>query len=207
MTISSRAATAGLLLCILILSGCAPRWAERDVVLDDVLPREAWNARPWLDGMTRHDITHITIHHTADRHNTARSLEDKLLALQTFSQSETTLWDGRTKPAWGDVPYHYFIDVHGQIAEARPIGYCGDTNTAYDPCGHALIVLEGNFEEEIPTPDQVASLMRMTRRLADRYDVGADRIGGHNDFAETLCPGKNLSALLPHLQRLVGDAR
>jgi hypothetical protein len=205
MRLSSRATVIGLFLGGLLLAGCAPRWAERDVILDDVIPREGWNARPWLEGMQRQDITHITIHHTADRHNPERSLEAKLLALQSFSQETTTLWDGRSKPVWADVPYHYFIDVHGQIAEARPIGYCGDSNTPYDPCGHALIVLEGNFEEEVPTPEQVASLMRMTRGLARHYGVDASRIGGHNDYAETLCPGRNLTQLLPHLRRLVSD--
>jgi hypothetical protein len=90
---------------------------------------KGWNARPWLDGMQRQDITHITIHHTADRHNSGpRSLEAKLLALQSFSQEVTTTLVGWTTPSRSGAtcPYHYFIDVHGQIAEARPIGYCGD---------------------------------------------------------------------------------
>lgn len=200
---NSKSLTAAFLALLIVLTGCAPRWIERDSVLTDVVPREAWGAEPWLEGMQQHAISHITIHHTAERLNPDRDLSDKLQALQRFSQSEGTLGDGRRKVAWADIPYHYFIDVHGVIAEARPIGYCGDTNTAYDPCGHALIVLEGNFEEDVPTPDQVMSLARMTQRLAEQYDVPAARIGGHQDYASTLCPGTALARIIPQLQDLV----
>jgi N-acetyl-anhydromuramyl-L-alanine amidase AmpD len=196
-----------LLACLLLFStGCAPRWVERDSVLVDVIPRESWDARPWLEGMQRQTVSHITVHHTAERLNPERDLADKLQALQRFSQSEATLADGRQKVAWADIPYHYFIDVHGMIAEARPIGYCGDTNTAYDPCGHALIVLEGNFEEDEPTPAQIMSLARMTRQLSSRYDVPASRIGGHQDYAPTLCPGAALARIIPQLRDLVQDS-
>ncbi|MEM1096806.1 MAG: peptidoglycan recognition family protein [Bacteroidota bacterium] len=150
--------------------------------------------------MPRHRAARITIHHTATYQNPNRTIEDKLRGLQAFSQRADSLGDGRLKRAWADVPYHFYIDVHGQIAEGREVGYPGDTNTAYDPTGHVLIVLEGNFEEEELNDQQRTSLFKLTRALAAHWRIPPERIGAHRDFAETLCPGQGLYDWLPELR-------
>lgn len=159
-----------------------------------------WGARPPVAEMKRHTPTRITIHHTATPQKPERPLADKLLALQKFSQNAGTLGNGKPKLAWPDVPYHYYIAADGGVAEGREVDFVGDTNTAYDPTGHALVVLEGNFENEQPTEAQLASLRKMIAWLAARFHVPAEKIGGHKDFASTLCPGKNLQTLLPDLR-------
>jgi N-acetyl-anhydromuramyl-L-alanine amidase AmpD len=172
-----------------------------------MLSRAEWQAAPPVLEMKTHRIDHITIHHTAVKQNPQRSLADKLKSLQKFSQNPGTLGSGKAKPAWPDVPYHYYIDCHGQIGEAREVKFVGDTNTAYDPTGHALVVLEGNFEEEEPPAAQLAALREMIAWLAARYQLPPDRVGGHQDFAQTLCPGKNLQALLPELRQAARSQR
>jgi hypothetical protein len=151
--------------------------------------------------MKEHDPTRITIHHTATPQKPERALADKMKALQNFSQNAGTLGNGKPKLAWPDVPYHFYIAANGQIAQGREEHFVGDTNTEYDPSGHLLVVLEGNFEEEQVTAAQWDSLVRITRWLADRYHVPAASIGGHKDFADTLCPGKGLQARLAELRK------
>lgn len=170
-----------------------------------VLSRAQWQAQPPVAEMKTHQIERITIHHTAVKQNPQKTLEQKLSALQKFSQNPGTLGSGKTKPAWPDVPYHYYIDCHGNIGEGRELKFVGDTNTEYDPAGHALIVLEGNFEEEEPTTAQLAALRGMISWLAVQFQVPPDRIGGHKDFAGTLCPGKKLHALIPELRNAARD--
>lgn len=165
-----------------------------------ILPRAEWGANAAGAEMKPHRISHITIHHTATLQKPERPLAEKMRALQKFSQNPGTLGNGKSKPAWPDVPYHYYIDCRGDIAEGRDAGFVGDTNTSYDPTGHLLVVLEGNFEEEQPTPEQLDALRRFVRAMARRHHVASDRIGGHKDFAETLCPGKNLQAMLPAIR-------
>ena len=150
--------------------------------------------------MREHTLAYITIHHTATPQNPDRSIEGKLHGLQAFSQRVDSLGDGRLKPAWADVPYHFYIDVHGQIAEGREIGYVGDTNTAYDPTGHILIVLEGNFEEEALGESQQTALRQLVRELATAWDIPTERIATHRDYAETLCPGQALYDWIPELR-------
>jgi hypothetical protein len=54
---------------------------------------------------------------------------------------------------------------------------------------YILVVVEGNFEQETPTPAQLTSLRRMVQWL---WKVPAARIQSHKDYARTDCPGVNL---------------
>lgn len=195
-------ALAGLAVAVLglALAGCAPLSAPEEPRGLDLLTRAEWGASAPVLEPREHRITHITIHHTATPQAPGRTLADKLRGLQRFSQSPGKLASGKDKPAWADVPYHYYVDVSGQVGEAREWRYAGDTNTTYDPTGHLLIVVEGNFETEQLTPAQMQALHRMTGWAAERWDVPADRIAAHRDFAQTACPGHNLYARIPELR-------
>ncbi|MDX5418798.1 MAG: peptidoglycan recognition protein family protein [Hymenobacteraceae bacterium] len=167
------------------------------------LSREAWGANAPVLPMRPHKLTRLTIHHTATKQSPDRSLADKLRSLQKFSQEESPLADGRTKPAWADIPYHLYVDVHGQVGEARDLNYAGDSNTSYDPAGHLLVVLEGNFEKEPIALAQMKTLEKLLPALAKKYGIPADSLGAHKDFADTACPGTLLYNELPHLKKLL----
>ncbi|WP_224744104.1 peptidoglycan recognition protein family protein [Pontibacter aquaedesilientis] len=167
------------------------------------LTREAWGAHAPVLSMRPHQLTRLTIHHTATSQLPDRTLADKLRSLQKFSQQESPLADGRMKPAWADIPYHLYVDVHGEVGEARDLNYAGDSNTSYDPAGHLLIVVEGNFEKEDITPAQMKTLEKLLPALAKKYGITADSLGAHKDFADTACPGARLYGELPHFRRLL----
>lgn len=181
--------------------------ATADAARPRILSRSEWNAKEAVGEMEEHSLRHITIHHTASPQKQGVSVEKKMQNLQTFSQSEGRLASGGKKPAWPDVPYHYYIAVDGQIAEGRDIKYVGDTNTDYDPAGHALVVLEGNFEQEQPSSKQLESLRLLVAWLSATYSIPAAEIKGHSDYASTACPGKSLEKLLPVVrQQAAGSA-
>src|SRR5262249_50222605 len=106
----------------------------------------------------------------------------------------------KLKPAWLDVPYHFYISVDGKIAEGRQIKFVSDTNTEYDPTQHATIVVEGNFENEQPSAVQQEALQALVAWLSLEYQVPVSRIKAHNDYAKTACPGVNLKKMLPALR-------
>lgn len=169
-----------------------------------VVVRSEWGALPVGPGAKPHEIRLITIHHGGVAANPTRPLEDKLRGLQAFSQREDKLASGKTKPAWPDIPYHYYIAIDGRIGEGRPTEYAGDTNTEYDPTGHLLIMVEGNFEEELPTKEALVSLKNLTLWCAWNWKVPSVLIQGHRDYSrQTSCPGKNLESELPRLRALV----
>jgi hypothetical protein len=172
----------------------------------EILPRAAWGALPAdADRMKQHTPREIVIHHTAEPQQKGQSLEYKLQLLQRFSRA-TGRVGSQPKPAWGDVPYHFYIDPIGRIAEGRSLAYAGDTNTKYDTADRIQIVLEGHFDKEQPSGTQLRSLDRLVVWLAARYRIPASRISGHHDHVVTGCPGNNLKRYLPELRNKVAKA-
>lgn len=136
-----------------------------------------------------HRITHVTLHHTGSP-EPLRPDEDpreKLRGLQS--------WGARDRN-WWDVPYHYLIDLDGRIYEGRDWRFMGETNTTYDPEGHFLISVIGNYERQEATPAQVEAIANLMAWAIARFDVPLERIGGHYNYAQTGCPGKQLRKYL-----------
>ncbi len=198
-----RASTAILLL--LVLPGCRASAPFRLPSELPVLTRAAWGAAAPAGPMKRHVPRQITIHHTAGRHAPERTTADKLRALQQFSQERSTLEGGRIREAWADVPYHFYIAVDGTIAEGRSLRFLGDSNTRYDLRGQIQIVLEGNFEEELPTAPQYDSLWKLTYVLARQWRVAPEHIFGHKDHTQTACPGGALYQWLPQMRQHLAE--
>jgi N-acetylmuramoyl-L-alanine amidase-like protein len=171
------------------------------------VPRTAWGAHAPVLPMTQHVPSRLTIHHTATVQNPSRTIENKMLGLQAFSQRDDSLAGGKKKPAWADVPYHYYVAVDGSVAEGREWRYVGDTNTEYNPAGHLLVVVEGNFEADTLTSAQRRTLEALIPALAARFHIAGSMFGAHRDFANTLCPGRNLYAEVPRLRALIAGGR
>jgi hypothetical protein len=150
-----------------------------------IVPVSAWGGTPADPALAhRQTITHITLHHQGETYKPGTDPQQYLRNLQKWS---------RGTKHWLDIPYHYIIDLDGKIFEGRKIDYAGDTNTEYDPTGHALIEVVGNFEEVEPNQQQLDAVVRLMALLAKKYDVGLDRIASHRDFSkQTVCPGANL---------------
>src|SRR5688572_14115266 len=188
----------------LVLSACATRQPEprfpREVPL---VTRAMWGAKPPVLPMREHKPARLTIHHTGTAQNPSRSLEDKLRGLQAFSQRDDSLASGAKKPAWPDVPYHYYVSTDGRVGEGREWRYVGDTNTSYDPTGHLLLVVEGSFDKDSLTTAQRRTLEVLVPSLARSFGIPAERLASHKDFATTDCPGKALYDLLPHYRALI----
>ncbi len=152
-----------------------------------LITQEDWGGTDSVDSSLEHEISYITIHHGGEMFPDDKNTVTYLQGLQKWSRSDRK---------WNDIPYHYVIARDGKIYEGRPLNYRGDTNTTYDPTGHALVVLLGNFEEQEVKTEQIESLKTVTAYLAKQESVPAEKIRTHKDYAETLCPGKKLTGYL-----------
>lgn len=150
-----------------------------------ILCRDAWRPRPPLDGLVKHTIDKITIHHTATKFTNNRRVAKALRNIQTWHQRHP-------RKKLPDIAYHYVIDRNGFVHEARDSAYRGDTHTRYDPTGHLLICLLGNFEKHKPSDAQRQALVELVSWASRHHDVPIEAISGHRDHAKTLCPGKHL---------------
>jgi hypothetical protein len=150
-----------------------------------IVPVAQWGGTPADPARARlQTITHITLHHQGEPFPQGKDPVAYLRNLQAWS---------RATKGWLDIPYHYIIDLDGRVYEGRKLEYAGDTNTEYDPKGHALIEVVGNFEEVQPNQDQLDAVVELMAMLAAKYRVPVANIAGHKDYsAQTVCPGTNL---------------
>ena len=170
----------------------APAHAVEPVTLaaleQRIVTAKAWGATPADATLARmHTITGITLHHQGETYRAGTDPVQFLRRLQHWS---------RVTKKWIDIPYHYVIDLEGKTFAARDIRYAGDTNTAYDPKGQALIEVVGNFEEVEPNQQQLDAVVDMMALLIARHGLSIDSIRAHKDHTETLCPGRNMMRYL-----------
>ena len=168
-----------------------------------IVPRGAWGALPPnAELMQEQKPAEIIIHHTAERQQPKLSLEVKLRGLQGFAMKPGKV-GLLSKPAWGDVPYHYYIDVSGKIGEGRDPGFAGDGVTNFENDDRIQIAVEGDFEKEEPSKAEIESLTKLVVWLAAKYAVVPENIAGHGDYDQTNCPGRAMKPVLEELRKAV----
>jgi len=168
----------------------------------DVVRRSEWGWQGTAKRLPQHTISKITIHHGGVAFGEDRDPVEYLRSLQDWSREEK---------GWMDIPYHFVIDLKGNIYEGRPLQYPGDTNTTYDPRTHALIVVVGDYEVRELTEAQFQSLAKLTAFLSAEFAVGLPDIKAHKDYApgETACPGASIyryledGSLLRQVEQLI----
>ena len=145
-----------------------------------------------------HRITHVTLHHTGSPQPLLphENPIEKLRGLQSWGAAERNWWD---------VPYHYLIDLQARVYQGRDHRYMGETNTTYDPAGHFLISMIGNYDRQEPSQAQLDAIADMMAWAIRTNGLSVDRIGGHYHYASTGCPGRHLRKYLEDgtLRRMV----
>jgi N-acetylmuramoyl-L-alanine amidase len=179
-----------LFLAIFIIASCSSSKKEfrvQELEYSDyveIVKRSDWGWLPLEKSKDEAVIKKITIHHGGVEITKDKDPIESIRNLQKWSRAEKE---------WIDIPYHFMIDLEGKIYEARPINYPGDTNTEYDPTGHALIEVMGNYEIQEFSEKQMVSLVTLSAFLAKKFNVGIADIKTHKDYSsKTVCPGKNI---------------
>ncbi|PKO19347.1 hypothetical protein CVU37_03925 [candidate division BRC1 bacterium HGW-BRC1-1] len=150
-----------------------------------IITKAEWGGGESSGTMRTHTPTFLTFHHEgtnkalAADHDFAKALQ----GLQKYG------WEQK---GWADIPYHYLVDVNGKIYEARDVTKVGDTNTKYDPSGHVLFCVMGNYELQTANEAQLKALVDLMAWISDKYNIDPATLRGHLEYASTACPGKYL---------------
>jgi hypothetical protein len=176
-----------------IFSGCFHQSIlnEQEIIIH---PRSVWGAndpKPYKSQVP----VRITIHHEGTY------FPQDSLAFRHIKNIQ--IW-GMRERKWADVPYHYFIDGFGNIIEGRNIFTAGETNTSYNPEGHILISIIGEYHKRQKlNSEQYNSLIKLIAHLCNQFKINPDSIRGHRDYCkpgETDCPGDNIYQLIENKQ-------
>jgi len=149
----------------------------------DVIPQPSWGGVSSTESCRDNQISKISIHHSATHTTDNRKVPKQIRGYQKYHQSK----------GWIDIAYHFIIDLEGNIYQGRATNCIGDTFTSYDPTGHVLIMIDGNFEKQLPTEASWESLLEMVAWAKDKYSVENSGIYIHRDLAATVCPGELLA--------------
>jgi hypothetical protein len=163
----------------------------------EVICRDAWGAADPTGDFRRHRIRRLTIHHSAVALTDNRDAPARFRSHQRSHQAR----------GWPDIAYHLLIDRNGNVYEGRPIGAVGDTATNYDPKGHLGVLCEGHFGEQRPSSEQIEALVAVLAWASERFGVGPEQIHGHQDYADTACPGASLYRRVAEVRRQVNQRR
>ncbi|MGL5380415.1 N-acetylmuramoyl-L-alanine amidase [Clostridium sp.] len=102
--------------------------------------------------------------------------------------SPEEIHDFHKEKGWSGIGYQFYIRKDGTIYRGRPEKAEG-AHTKGKNKESIGICLEGNFEEERLSIEQVESLYELSVYISLKYDIGD--IVGHREEGSTLCPGEN----------------
>jgi hypothetical protein len=188
-----------------------------------VIGRELWCDEPaCLEevSFSYYPVSHLILHHTAtsNQHQDWAAIVRAIWGYHTFTLG------------WGDIGYHYLVDVHGNIYEGRQGGddvvgvHAGPANT-----GSMGVAMLGTFTlpdddppgiaPPAPMLNSVANLFawKADQRQIDVFDAskslpnmtwGLPHLMSHRDVfggLGTTCPGDQAHTLLPWLRQEVAN--
>ena len=110
-----------------------------------------------------------------------------------FSPVDFANWEMNGKMRAPRICYHYCIEMDGTVYQTNHLDsitwHAGNWN--YCSIG---IVLNGDFEEDEPSQEQLNSLRILNYYLQEKFNHKLT-VYGHQEVNATLCPGKNLMKL------------
>ena len=131
----------------------------------------------------RSETDQVVIHHTGN------PTDDDLSAAEINASHKAR--------GWSCIGYHYVVRKDGTVEQGRPHWTVGAH--AYGHNSHTIgIHVCGNFEEAVPTDEQIESLAMLLANLCTDYGLPIDRdhIVGHRELMATACPGANLYEMM-----------
>lgn len=150
-----------------------------------IITKAEWGGGESSGTMKSHFPISITFHHEGSPKPLTPNENPKelLQKLQKYG------WNQKN---WPDLPYHYLVDLDGNLYEGRDPMHVGDTNTKYNPAGKLLISVMGNYELQAANEKQLTKIADLMAWLCDYYNIPPDTIRGHMEYTPTDCPGKYL---------------
>jgi len=150
--------------------------------------RSDWGAKP-PKGRPKEmaaPVKYLFLHHSAGMDGDARTVR----AIQSFHQQSR---------GWSDIAYTWLYSPSSRTwYEGRGPGVTGAHTRGYNTMGHAVCVL-GNYDKDELPAHAIDDLAEWAHWHGGTW--GPDQYVPHREMGETACPGRNLVAALPAINR------
>lgn len=105
---------------------------------------------------------------------------------------------------WKGCGYHYVVGLDGVVEEGRPVeeagAHCKNRNAeSIGVCYIGGCDLVGNAKDT-RTEAQKVSLVKLVRRLMEKYSLGMEKVRCHNEFAARACPSFSIEKFRKELE-------
>jgi hypothetical protein len=173
------------------LADAAPaRPSSPSGVPQGVTPRREWTTAGPIMSLINpmNGVNRITIHHSGVESAFIGGKGDAARMLNSIRKSHLN-------QQWADIGYHYIIDPTGRIWEGRPVQYQG-AHVKMNNEHNLGIMMMGNFDNERPTTQALASLDRFVADRMRQFRVPMTRVYTHQEIMPTQCPGRNLQGYM-----------
>lgn len=137
-----------------------------------IVSRSAWGAAPATGSNGSQRPRKISLNHDGQVVGTDEDVVAIIRDIQAYHQS-----------TWYDIAWHYVIDPYGNIYAGHAVTDRGDTNYHYDTDGIVAIGVLGNYDEQIPSSQQINAIVNLMAWLCDTYSISPDEIYPHSYFA------------------------
>jgi len=116
-----------------------------------IIPRATWSSESIFPRRLVHakGFDRITIHHSARLNGGETSKNSSIYELQTIQA-------GHLNRGYGDIGYHFVVDLEGRVWGGRSLVYEG-AHVLSENRANVGIMLLGNFEKERPSSSQLAA--------------------------------------------------
>ena len=133
----------------------------------------------------------VVIHHTA-------SSRDRT-SVKNINDWHKLRWPNFISAQGYHVGYHFVIVGDGTVVQTRKMTEMGAHSVPNE--GKIGIGLTGNFENEKPSDEQLASLRELLKKIQKQFDIPREKVLGHKEVGRTLCPGESLMLFVKTWQK------
>jgi len=157
---------------------------QRTVVRPTILPHSLWGGELPSGTFRSQTPCHIAIIEERVRHKDSSEDTSYLVKQQTKATKEL---------AWGEVPWHFYIDADGNIYEGRAQeSQSPRLQERLEPDGWLFISFLNDFCVMPPSEKEIDSLIQLSCWLCEKYKIPGDQVHSGREVQESLAPGKLL---------------
>lgn len=138
-------------------------------------------------------VQKLVVHHSASKQSTTK-------------KADIAKW--HKERGFSQISYHKIIEGNGVIVNSRSENIQGAHAKGANQ-GSLGVCVVGNFEKEIPSQEQIYSLISVLTVWCEEHSLNSKDIYGHFNVpggnTATSCPGKNLKSQLADIKQRVNQ--